>query len=395
MTQKVKLNAAHIFILGVLSAFAVFSMDFYLPGLPQLQKDLNTSASLAQLTITASLVGLGLGQLVIGPWSDRIGRRRPLLIGTLIFTLTSIAIVLTSNIWILILMRFFQGLAGSVGIVLSLAVITDSFSGRDLTNNVMINQSINGIFPVIAPVLGGIVVAMFNWEMTFWILAGLGISLFLAVQFYLPETREPVDQSTATNVEMRHVYQQLFANRQFMVYMLLQTLMMAALFAYISGSSFVLENIFHLNVTTFGIVYAINGLGIAVMTIFAGWLANRWREEKTLGIFIGYGLLGGILLALSLFMAKPMVVVLIAFFMIVSAIGGIQGMTTALAMKDQHANPGAASALLGMMRYAIGGVMSPLVGIFGTRSYVPLVVIILVVQLLAMVLYLNSVQRKM
>jgi len=387
LNKIVKLNKLHIIILGVLSAFAVFSMDFYLPGLPQLQRDLHTTTSLSQMTITASLIGLGLGQLFVGPWSDRIGRRKPLLIGTIVFGLTSIAIIFSTTIWFMIGMRFLQGLAGSVGIVLSLAVITDTFSGHDLTRNVTINQTINGVFPVIAPVLGGIVVAATNWQMTFWILGGLGLLLFIAVQFYLPETR--IVEQRKHNGHQRN-YRDLFRNKKFMTYMLIQSLMMAALFAYIAGSAFVLEDIFKVSVTTFGIIYAINGFGIAMMTMVAGWLANKWGEYKTLGYFIFYGLLGGVLLGMSLLFGKHLLLVLVPFFMIVSAIGGIQGMTTALAMADQHHNPGSASAMLGMTRYAVGGVMSPLVGLFGSTSYFPLAVMIIVVQLIAFVIFVQD-----
>ncbi|MDR3241084.1 MAG: multidrug effflux MFS transporter [Lactobacillaceae bacterium] len=390
MNKIVKLNKLHIIILGVLSAFAVFSMDFYLPGLPQLQRDLHTTTSLSQMTITASLIGLGLGQLFVGPWSDRIGRRKPLLIGTIVFGLTSIAIIFSTTIWFMIGMRFLQGLAGSVGIVLSLAVITDTFSGHDLTRNVTINQTINGVFPVIAPVLGGIVVAAANWQMTFWILGGLGLLLFIAVQFYLPETR--IVEQRKNDGHQRN-YRDLFRNRKLMTYMLIQSLMMAALFAYIAGSAFVLEDIFKVSVTTFGIIYAINGFGIAMMTMVAGWLANKWGEYKTLGYFIFYGLLGGVLLGVSLLFGKHLLLVLVPFFMIVSAIGGIQGMTTALAMADQHHNPGSASAMLGMTRYAVGGVMSPLVGLFGSSSYLPLAVMIIVVQLFAFVIFVQDAVR--
>jgi DHA1 family bicyclomycin/chloramphenicol resistance-like MFS transporter len=390
LNKIVKLNKLHIIILGVLSAFAVFSMDFYLPGLPQLQRDLHTTTSLSQMTITASLIGLGLGQLFVGPWSDRIGRRKPLLIGTIVFGLTSIAIIFSTTIWFMIGMRFLQGLAGSVGIVLSLAVITDTFSGHDLTRNVTINQTINGVFPVIAPVLGGIVVAAANWQMTFWILGGLGLLLFIAVQFYLPETR--IVEQRKNDGHQRN-YRDLFRNRKLMTYMLIQSLMMAALFAYIAGSAFVLEDIFKVSVTTFGIIYAINGFGIAMMTMVAGWLANKWGEYKTLGYFIFYGLLGGVLLGVSLLFGKHLLLVLVPFFMIVSAIGGIQGMTTALAMADQHHNPGSASAMLGMTRYAVGGVMSPLVGLFGSSSYLPLAVMIIVVQLFAFVIFVQDAVR--
>lgn len=394
MVNQNKFNYFQIILLGVLSAFAVFSMDFYLPGLPELQHDFHTTASLAQLTITASLIGLGVGQLFVGPWSDKIGRRQPLLIGTFIFAVTSFLISISTNISWMIALRFLQGLSGSVGIVLSLAIITDSFNGPSLTRQIAINQAINGIFPIIAPVLGGMVVALSNWQMTFVILMTIGLLLFVAVFFGLPETKQKSPQVQSVEFEQPsslgaslklqgREYLKLAHKKNFMTYLWVQTFMMAALFAYISGSSFVLENIFHLNVTLFGLVYALNGVGMTVMTALAGSLAPKYGERRVLGWFIIYGLLGGTILLATTLMGPRLGGVLLAFFMITSAVGGVQGMATSLAMQGQQAHSGSASALLGTSRYAIGGLMSPLVGMFGTQTILPLAILILGVQLLA------------
>ncbi|KRN75579.1 hypothetical protein IV73_GL000063 [Weissella kandleri] len=394
MVNQNKFNYLQVILLGVLSAFAVFSMDFYLPGLPGLQHDFHTTASLAQLTITASLIGLGVGQLFVGPWSDKIGRRQPLLIGTFIFAVTSFLISISTNISWMIALRFLQGLSGSVGIVLSLAIITDSFNGPSLTRQIAINQAINGIFPIIAPVLGGMVVALSNWQMTFVILMTIGLLLFVAVFFGLPETKQKSPQVQSVDFEQPsslgaslklqgREYLKLAHKKNFMTYLWVQTFMMAALFAYISGSSFVLENIFHLNVTLFGLVYALNGVGMTVMTALAGSLAPKYGERRVLGWFIIYGLLGGTILLTTTLMGPRLGGVLLAFFMITSAVGGVQGMATSLAMQGQQAHSGSASALLGTSRYAIGGLMSPLVGMFGTQTILPLASLILGVQLLA------------
>lgn len=183
MNEK-KIGRLQIILLGLLNGIAPLAMDFYLPGLPALQHDLETSASLAQITMTATLFGIALGQALIGPWSDHIGRRRPLIAGMLLFTLSSLAIVFAPNIWLMIVLRFIQGLSGSAGIVLSLAILTDVFSGPALTKNVTINQTINGVFPVLAPVLGGIVVGLADWQMTFWVLTITSFGLLLGVVFF-------------------------------------------------------------------------------------------------------------------------------------------------------------------------------------------------------------------
>lgn len=377
MTKKIGLF--QLILLGVLSAFSPLAMDLYLPGLPELQTDLHTSTSLAQLTITASLLGLAFGQVLVGPWADRIGRRKPLLWGTLLFAVSSALIVAAPNIWILILLRLIQGLAGSTGIVLSLAVITDLFDGKNLTKQIAINQTINGVFPVLAPVLGGVIIAIADWQMTFWILAALGALLFFGVLVGLPETLR-VNPNGLEKGSVTAGFGQLVRNRQFVLYALTQAFMTAGLFAYISGSSFVLQKIFGLSVTMFGFVYALNGLGIAIMASVSGQLAGKIGEYRTLCWFITVGFLGGVLLIGSLFLPRHLVFVLVPLFLIVSTIGGIISMTTALGMQGQQENAGSASALLGLARYALGGLMSPLVGLFGEGTYLPMAIIIIMVQ---------------
>lgn len=385
--MKKKIGIFQLFLLGVLSAFSPLAMDLYLPGLPELQQDLHTSTSLAQLTITASLLGLALGQVIIGPLSDRIGRRTPLLWGTVLFGLSSATIVFAPNIWVLIILRLIQGLAGSTGIVLSLAVITDLFTGKTLTKQIAINQTINGVFPVLAPVFGGVIIAIADWQMTFWVLAVLGLILFVSVLLALPETLPAEKAQVADRPSVVGGFAQLFKQREFVLYALTQAFMTAALFAYISGSSFVLQKIFGMSVTTFGIVYAINGAGIALMSSLAGRWAVKFGEYRALRWFIRAGFLGGILLLVTAFLPKSLWLILPPLFLVVATVGGIISLTTALGMQGQQQNAGSASALLGLARYALGGLMSPIVGLFGQHTYMPMAILIVAVQLVGFVIF--------
>jgi DHA1 family bicyclomycin/chloramphenicol resistance-like MFS transporter len=386
--HEIKLTGFHRIVLGVLSAFGPLAMDLYLPGLPHIQREMHTSASMAQLTMTATLLGLAVGQAVLGPLSDRIGRKKIITATVLLFAITSALITQTMDIHVMIFYRFFQGIAGSAGIVLSLAMITDVFAGRELTKNVTINQTINGIFPVLAPMLGGVVMIYADWQMNFWILAGLGVVLFFS-SFLLPETRT-MDARQANKANAVKAYLHLFKQREFMLYMVVQTATMAALFSYIAGSAFVLERIFGLSTAQFGIVYAINGAGIALMTMVSGRLAAKYGEQNSLGVFVGMASLGAVGLVLTLLLPKNLWLFLPPLFLVVASIGGNGGMTTSLAMAKQRANPGAASALLGVMRYAVGGVISPVVGIFGATSYAPMALLILGLELVAVMAYLLS-----
>ncbi|WP_195555530.1 multidrug effflux MFS transporter [Weissella cibaria] len=385
--MKKKIGIFQLFLLGVLSAFSPLAMDLYLPGLPELQQDLHTSTSLAQLTITASLLGLALGQVIIGPLSDRIGRRTPLLWGTILFGLSSATIVFAPNIWVLIILRLIQGLAGSTGIVLSLAVIKDLFTGKTLTKQIAINQTINGVFPVLAPVFGGVIIAIADWQMTFWVLAALGLILFVSVLLALPETLPAEKAQVVDRPSVVGGFAQLFKQREFVLYALTQAFMTAALFAYISGSSFVLQKIFGMSVTTFGIVYAINGAGIALMSSLAGRWAVKFGEYRALRWFIRAGFLGGILLLITAFLPKSLWLILPPLFLVVATVGGIISLTTALGMQGQQQNAGSASALLGLARYALGGLMSPIVGLFGQHTYMPMAILIVAVQLVGFIIF--------
>ncbi|AIG65905.1 multidrug effflux MFS transporter [Weissella tructae] len=384
-----KLGALQLFLLGILSAFGPLSLDLYLPGLPEMQQNLNTTPTMIQLTITASLIGLAIGQIIIGPWSDRVGRRRALLVGVGIFTLATVGIILTPNIYGVILFRFIQGLGGSAGIVLSLAVIADSFEGLQLTRNVALNQMINGVFPIVAPVIGGVIIALSHWQMTFIVLAVLGAVLWVAIYTSLPETAPEFDNSHA-QMTPKQTFKTLWSNKGFMFMAWTQAFMMAGLFAYIAGSTFVLETIYDLSILQFSIVYAINGLGILIAAHISAKLAAKMGEYHALGVFVIISLMGGSLVWLNVVLSNHVLLMCLAFFLIVAPVGGVSSLTTSIAMQHVQTGTGAASGILGLMRYAMGGLVSPLVGLMGADSLIPLAIVIAVVQVLGTMMYLKS-----
>lgn len=384
-----KLGAVQLFLLGILSAFGPLSLDLYLPGLPEMQQNLHTTPTMIQLTITASLIGLAIGQIIIGPWSDRVGRRRALLVGVGIFTLATLGIILTPNIYGVIIFRFIQGLGGSAGIVLSLAVIADSFEGLQLTRNVALNQMINGVFPIVAPVIGGVIIALSHWQMTFIVLAILGAVLWVAIYTSLPETAPEYDNSQ-TQLTPKQSFKALWQNKGFMLMAWTQALMMAGLFAYIAGSTFVLETTYDLSILQFSIVYAINGLGILVAAHISAKLAAKMGEYHALGVFVIMSLIGGSLVWLNVVMSNHVLLMCLAFFLIVAPVGGISSLTTSIAMQHVQTGTGAASGILGLMRYAMGGLVSPLVGLMGADSLIPLAVVVAVVQVFGTMMYLKA-----
>ncbi len=195
-----------IFILGVVSATGPLSIDLYLPALPQMTKTLNASASLVQLSLSACLVGLAVGQLIAGPLSDKYGRKNPLILGFILFSVISLMIAFTNSVTFLIILRFIQGLAGSAGQVLSRAIARDLFAGPRLTRFYSMQSAVNGIFPVISPVIGGFMIRFVNWQGIFILLAIIGflilIGIIFGIQESLPSTQRIAGSTTKTIFQM-------------------------------------------------------------------------------------------------------------------------------------------------------------------------------------------------
>lgn len=385
-------HPARTVLLGVLSAFGPLSMDMYLPALPEVASQLHTTSAAGQLTITSCIFGLAAGQIIVGPLSDRWGRKLPLLAGVGLFTLTSFLIPFTTSIWPLIILRLFQGIGGSAGQVLSRAVARDLFSGPQPGRFLGILMSINGIFPIIAPLLGGAVLSFTDWRGVFVILGAIGLILFLWTWWGLPETL-PADRRTATGFAAFTQMSELFKDRPFMGYMLSQGFVYGALYVYISGSAFAFETVFHFSPQVFSIIYAINGAGMIVATQFAARGLNDQNGRKILGGSILTAAIASTLLLFGISQWPSGLLLAGGLVIIISLVGAVNTTATTLALGNEAQHAGAASALLGLGMNAIGGLMSPVVGLFGTRSSLPMVALIMVCEWIA-VLLLVGLTRK-
>lgn len=385
-------HPARTVLLGVLSAFGPLSMDMYLPALPEVASQLHTTSAAGQLTITSCIFGLAAGQIIVGPLSDRWGRKLPLLAGVGLFTLTSFLIPFTTSIWPLIILRLFQGIGGSAGQVLSRAVARDLFSGPQLGRFLGILMSINGIFPIIAPLLGGAVLSFTDWRGVFVILGAIGLILFLWTWWGLPETL-PADRRTATGFAAFTQMSELFKDRPFMGYMLSQGFVYGALYVYISGSAFAFETVFHFSPQVFSIIYAINGAGMIVATQFAARGLNDQNGRKILGGSILTAAIASTLLLFGISQWPSGLLLAGGLVIIISLVGAVNTTGTTLALGNEAQHAGAASALLGLGMNAIGGLMSPVVGLFGTRSSLPMVALIMVCEWIAFLLLVGLTRK--
>ncbi|MDX2727785.1 MULTISPECIES: multidrug effflux MFS transporter [Streptomyces] len=380
-------------VLGGLTALPPLSMDMYLPALPAVTDALHAPAATVQLTLTACLGGMALGQVVVGPMSDRWGRRRPLLLGMVVYVLATALCVFAPTTELLIGFRLLQGLAGAAGIVIARAVVRDMYDGVEMARFFSTLMLISGVAPVIAPLIGGQVLRFTDWRGIFAVLTVVGVLLTLVVWKWLHETLPPEERHTGGVGDALRTMRGLLGDRTFTGYMVAGSLAFAALFAYVSASPFVVQEIYGASPQTFSLLFGINSIGlITVGQINGKILVGRISLDKALGFGLGVIVLAAtalLLMTSGAFGDVGLVPVATGLFVLMSAMGLAMPNTNALAlMRTKHA-AGSASALLGTSSFLIGAIASPLVGIAGDATAVPMAVVQLVCAVGAMACFLG------
>ncbi|AYK05995.1 MULTISPECIES: multidrug effflux MFS transporter [Brevibacillus] len=380
-------------VLGALSAFGPLSLDMYLPALPAMATDFQTTTSAVQLSLTACLLGLSLGQLFAGPLSDIQGRRKPLLIGLAIYAVASILCVFSTSIWALVALRFIQGAAGSAGIVISRAMVRDIYVGPELTKFFALLMLVNGVAPIAAPIFGSQLLLFTPWEGVFVVLGAIGIIMLLVVLFGLPESLPVERRSTGGFKNTLVTFKNLFVDKMFMGFALSQGLVIAAMFAYISGSPFVLQNMFGVSAQMFSVFFAINGLGIILASQITGKLAGKISESKLMISGLILAAIGGVSLLIVILLGAGLYAILPPLFIIVSCVGIVSTAGFSLAMQSQGKAAGSASALLGVLSLIFGALLAPLVGIGGSGTAVPMAIVIAAADVGALLCYYFMVHK--
>ncbi len=367
-----------IVLLAALSAFGPLSLDMYLPGLPPLTRDLHTTASAAQLTITACMVGLGVGQVIAGPLSDARGRRRPLLAGIVGYIASSVACAVSPTVGVLVVMRLIQGMAGSVGIVIARAIVRDLSGGAVAARLFGVLMGITGVVPVAAPLIGGQVLLVTSWRGVFVVLAAVGVPLLAATAVMLPESL-PAHQRHAGGLgAVLGRFGALLRDRRYIPYALAFSLSFAAMFGYIAGSSYVLENIFGISPQLFSVIFAVNSAGLITLSLLGSRAVGRrgsaWLLRRGL-VGTAVASVGALVVTVTHAGLWPL---LAFFFLLLCANGVVLPNGTASAMAAQTGSLGAASALLGLGQFGLGALVAPLVGVGGSRDALPMAIVIAV-----------------
>ncbi|SCL26061.1 multidrug effflux MFS transporter [Micromonospora inyonensis] len=363
--QRVRL----VLVLGSLIAIGPLTIDMYLPALPSIVDDLRTTSAAVQLTLTGTLAGLAIGQLVIGPLSDALGRRAPLLAGTALHVLASLLCVVAPSVEVLGALRVLQGLGTAATAVVAMAVVRDLFSGAAFATLFSRLMLVMGAAPILAPTLGSEVLRWTSWRGIFVVLAIFGVALLSVAAFGLRETLPVALRRSGRMVDTLRTYGALLRDRVFVGLVLVAGLAMAALFAYVAGSSFVLQDQYGLDEQEFGLAFGAGAVGLILATQLNVRLLRRYTPQRILLVSLGAGTVAA--LGLLVFAATGLgglPALLATLWVVLAAAGLAMPNAPALALSRHGEAAGTASALLGAVQFGVGAVAAPLVGVLGTGA---------------------------
>lgn len=365
---------AVVLILGALCTISPFSIDMYLPGFPAIARDLDTSISNVQLSLTAYLIGIAIGQLFYGPLLDKYGRKKPLFFGLTIYILASLGCALSQSVENLILMRFIQAIGGCAGMVAAQAIVRDIFPVKKTAQVLSLLTLVIAVSPMVAPTVGGYVTAHFNWHLVFIILAIIAMLIFIATIFFLPKGALPDRSISLRPDKVVKNYISVMKNRKFLVYMLAGGIAGAAPFAYIAGSADVFMNNYGLSEQEYGWLFAFLAFAMIGSTQLNHVLLRKYSSRQIINISMSYQSVIGFIILIGVwnewFTVLPLILLMFVFL---TGHGLNSPNAAALSLEPFSKNAGSASAMLGSMRMAIGGLVSGAVSVFHTGSALPMV----------------------
>ncbi|QDW83857.1 MFS transporter [Staphylococcus pasteuri] len=365
-----------VIILGAFTAIGALSIDMFLPGLPDIQNDFHTTTSNAQLTLSLFMIGLALGNLFAGPISDSIGRRKPLWISMLIYTIASLGIVFVTNIQVMIALRFIQGITGGAASVISRAIASDMYKGKELTKFLSLLMLVNGVAPVIAPAIGGVILSFAVWRMVFIILTVFGVLMVIGTLTKVPESLQEDEKDSNGIREMFKNFKHLLFTPKFVLPMAIQGFSFIMLFTYISASPFIVQKIYHMSALQFSIMFAGIGITLIISSQLVGFLVDYVDRQRLLKIVTFIQIFGVVLVIFTLLNHMSFWILVIGFIILVSPVTAVASLGFSIAIDESTRGRGSASSLLGLVQFLLGGVMSSLVNVMGEHNVMPYVTII-------------------
>ncbi|MBG6055429.1 DHA1 family bicyclomycin/chloramphenicol resistance-like MFS transporter [Salinibacterium sp. CAN_S4] len=365
----------YVLVLGALTALGPFTIDLYLPAFPTIEADLDVSTAAIQLTLTATTLGFALGQLVVGPWSDKVGRRLPLIIATSVHVFASLGVAIAPSIELLMVFRVLQGAGAAAGGVVAVAVVRDLFGGLPLVRMLSRLALVNGLAPILAPLIGSQLLLIFPWRGIFFFLAAYGVLVVLAAVFFIVETLPPERRGDLGHSTMRQRYTSLLSDRVFIGVAIIGGMTFSGLFTYLSSSSFLFQDVYGLDPQQYGLLFAANSLGIVSGVQISAFLM-RFVGPQWILACAGVALLITSTTIVVLDNAGAgLVGILVPLFFFIMACGFSFPATQVLALNGHGSEAGTAASLLGALNFGLAGLISPIVGLFGIVNAVPMGVI--------------------
>nr|WP_268790681.1 multidrug effflux MFS transporter [Nocardioides sp. Soil777] len=362
----------------LLTMIAPLATDMYVPAFPLVGNDLGAGATGVQLTLTTFFVGMALGQLVGGPFSDQRGRRGPLLASIVVLALASAVCALSPTIGVMLVARFVQGFSGGWAMVIARAVVVDLTSGPRLVRSLNVVQGVAGIAPIVGPLVGALLLQLSGWRVSFWLLAAWAAVMILCVALSVPESL-PVERRHAGGIRrLRRSVGHVLGRPGFVGYLVVMAFSMGVTFAYVATSAFVLQSMNGLSPMMYSVDFALNAVGLTLVTLAAARMAGRVPTRTVIAVGLtATGAAGVLLLVGAAWFDMPLWVAVVGFFVLMSAQGLVGPNAGALASAEVPEHSGTGSAVLGFLQWCTAGVIAPLAGLGGERTAVPMAAIVL------------------
>lgn len=378
-----------LLILGLLSAIGPFSIDMYLPAFDTIAQDFDTNIEKVQLSLTSFFVGIAIGQMIYGPLLDRYGRKKPLIIGLCIYVITSILCVLTRNVESLIVLRFIQALGSCAGMVASRAMVQDYYQGKEAARVFSLLMLVIAISPILAPSAGAFLLDHFDWHYIFIALFSIGLLILILTIFVLPESYAGNKNFSLAPKTIITQYFQVFINRTFIFYCLIASTASAGLYAYLAGSSFVLQELFGLSKKEYGLAFAFVASALILSTQLNRFFLKRWSMQQICIIANYCQVAVGLTMLICLWtdnITLPSILALTFGYLMCQ--GFIFPNASAMAMAPFKVSAGSASALLGFLQMGLGALSSGLVSLLHNNTPQPMLSAMGICAVLSLLLHL-------
>ncbi len=378
-TSAAALSASVLGTIVLITAIAPLATDMYVPAFPLVGRDLEASATQVQLTLTTFFVGMALGQLVGGPFSDRVGRRRPLLVALAALVAASVVCAFSPTVPMMMAARLVQGVAGGWAMVIARSVVVDLTDGAPMVRAMNVVAAVAGTAPVVGPLLGALVLSVSHWRVSFWVVAALAAVMLAAVALAMPESL-PVERRHAGGLgRLLGATGEVLSSRVFSGHLVVFAFSMGTTFAYVATSAYVLQSMNGLTPLQYSVDFAVNAAGMTAAALVAARYAGRVPARVFVKVGLGAtGVAGVVLTVGAVWFSMPLAVALVGFFVLMTAQGLVTPNAGALASAAVPEHPGTGSALLGFLQWVMAGAIAPLAGLGGEDTAVPMAAIVVV-----------------